>query len=64
MSDEDDIDSDDDFEEDEAPVLSEKRQSMIDLEARRRLEQKLEYARVRKQTQEYDFDFDDDSDFD
>ncbi len=37
---------------------------MIDLEARRRLEQKLEDARVRKQTQEYDFDFDDDSDFD
>ena len=64
MSDEDDIDSDDDFEEDEAPVLSEKRQSMIDLEARRRLEQKLEDARVRKQTQEYDFDFGDDSDFD
>jgi hypothetical protein len=59
MSDE-DLDTDDDFEEDDDEVteISEKRQSAIDLESRRRLEQKLEEARVRKQTQDYDFDFD------
>ncbi len=64
MSDDEDLDADDDFDEEEAPVLSDKRQSAVDLEARRRLEQKLEEARIRKQTRDYDFDFDFDVDCD
>jgi len=61
MSDDEDLDTDDDFEGDdeaETTALSEKRQFAIHLESRRRLEQKLEEARVRRQTQDYDFDLD------
>jgi hypothetical protein len=39
-------------------VLSEKRQLEVDRDARRRLEQKLEEARLKKQTQDYDFNLD------
>ena len=58
MSDGLELDTDDDFEEEKVPVLSEKRQLEVDREARRRLEQKLEEARLKKQTQDYDDDFD------
>ena len=56
MSDGLELDTDDDFEEEKVPVLSEKRQLEVDRDARRRLEQKLEEARLKKQTQDYDFD--------
>ncbi|MDA9240536.1 hypothetical protein N9P24_00005 [bacterium] len=62
MSDDEDLDADDDFDAEEAPVLSDKRQSALDIAARRRLEQKLEEARIRKQTRDYDYDFDSDLD--
>jgi hypothetical protein len=58
MSDDLELDTDDDFEEEPVAVLSDKRQSEVDLEARRRLEKKLEETRIRKQTQDYDYDFD------
>ena len=64
MSDDEDLDADDEFDEEAAPVLSDKRQSALDFEARRRLERKLEDARIRKQTRDYDFDFDFDLDSD
>ena len=44
---------------DEKPVdLSEKQQAKASCESRRRLERKLEEARMQKQVQEYDFDDD------
>jgi|TARA_B110000503_G_C6886028_1_gene304766 hypothetical protein len=58
MSDDVELGTDDDFAEEQVPVLSEKRQLEVDREARRRLEQKLEEARLKKQTQDYDDDFD------
>ena len=58
MSDEIELDTDDDFAEQQEPVLSEKRQMEVDREARRRLEEKLEQARLKKQIQDYDYDFD------
>ena len=58
MSDEIELDADDDFAEEQEPVLSEKRQMEVDREARRRLEEKLEQARLKKQVQDYDDDFD------
>jgi hypothetical protein len=58
MSDGLELDTDDDFEEEKVPVLSEKRQLEVDRDARRRLEQKLEEARLKKQTQDYDFNLD------
>jgi len=39
-------------------TLSDKQQARIHLESRRRLELKLEQARIDKQVQEYDFDDD------
>ena len=39
-------------------TLSDKQQAQIHLESRRRLELKLEQARIDKQVQEYDFDDD------
>ena len=39
-------------------TLSDKQQAQIKLESRRRLELKLEQARIDKQVQEYDFDDD------
>ena len=39
-------------------TLSDKQQAQIHLESRRRLELKLEPARIDKQVQEYDFDDD------
>ena len=58
MSDDVELDTGDDFKEERAPVLSDKHQAEADHEARRRLEKKLEEARIKKQTQDYDFDFD------
>ena len=58
MSDDLELDTDDDFEEEKVLVLSEKRQLEVDRDARRRLEQKLEEARLKKQTQDYNFDLD------
>ncbi len=58
MSDDLELDTDDDFKEQQRPLLSDKRQAEVDREARRRLEKKLEEARLKKQTQDYDFDFD------
>jgi hypothetical protein len=55
--------SDDAAEAVSEPSLSDKQQAQIKLESRRRLEQKLEDARVRKQVQEYDFDDDFGGDF-
>ena len=46
MSDDVELDTDDDFEEEPVAVLSDKRQSEVDLEARRRLEKKLEEKRA------------------
>ena len=52
-------DSDVNLAESEAEnTLSGKQQAQIKLESRRRLELKLEQARVDKQVQEYDFDDD------
>jgi hypothetical protein len=62
MSDDLELDTDDDFEEEQVPVLSEKRQLEVYRDARRRLEQKLEEARLKKQTQDYDFGYDFDFD--
>lgn len=62
MSDDLELDTEDDFKEQQIPVLSDKRQAEADHEARRRLEKKLEEARLKKQTQDYDFDFDFDFD--
>jgi|TARA_B110000967_G_scaffold2386_1_gene2542 hypothetical protein len=58
MSDDLVLDTGDNFEEERAPVLSDKRQAEVDHEARQRLEKKLEEARIKKQTEYYDFDFD------
>lgn len=58
MSDEIELDTDDDFADEQEPVLSEKRKMEVDREARRRLEEKLEQARLKKQVQDYDDDFD------
>ncbi len=58
MSDDLVLDTDDNFDEEQTPVLSDKRQAEVDREARQRLEKKLEEARIKKQTQDYDFDFD------
>ena len=58
MSDDLELEAGDDFREEQAPALSDKRQAEVDREARRRLEKKLEEARLKKQTQDYDFDFD------
>ena len=46
----------------EEPSLTDKQQAQVKLESRRRLELKLEEARIQKQFQEYDFDFDDNFD--
>ena len=52
-------DSDANLAESEAEnTLSHKQQAQIKLESRRRLELKLEQARIDKQVQEYDFDDD------
>lgn len=52
-------DSDANLAESEAEnTLSDKQQAQIKLESRRRLELKLEQARIDKQVQEYDFDDD------
>ncbi len=58
MSDDLVLDTDDNFDEEQTPVLSDKRQAEVDRKARQRLEKKLEEARIKKQTQDYDFDFD------
>ncbi|EAS46940.1 hypothetical protein GB2207_04907 [gamma proteobacterium HTCC2207] len=58
MSDDVDLDLDDDFVEEPPPELSEKRQAEVNRESRRRLEQKLEETRLKKQSQDYDFDLD------
>jgi len=42
----------------EEPSLTDKQQAQVKLESRRRLELKLEDARIQKQVQEYDFDDD------
>lgn len=42
---------------------SDKQQAQLSMESRRRLEQKLEETRVKKQMQEYDFDCDLDEDW-
>ena len=52
----DDVDLD--FVEEPPPELSEKRQAEVNRESRRRLEQKLEETRLKKQSQDYDFDLD------
>jgi hypothetical protein len=62
MSDEIELDTDDDFADEQEPVLSEKRKMEVDREARRRLEEKLEQARLKKQVQDYDYDYDFDLD--
>ena len=67
LSDIDDVDNTDAEDAVEAvsePSLSDKQQAQLKLESRRRLEQKLEDARVRKQVQEYDFGDDVGGDFD
>ena len=43
--------------------LSDKQQAQLSMESRRRLEEKLEETRVKKQMQEYDFDYDFDDDW-
>lgn len=43
--------------------LSDKQQAQLSMESRRRLEEKLEETRVKKQMQEYDFDYDSDDDW-
>jgi len=58
LSDDVELDLDDDFVEEKPPELSEKRQAEVNREARRRLEQKLEETRLKKQSQDYDFDLD------
>ena len=58
MSDDVDLDLDDDFVEEPPPELFEKRQAEVNRESRRRLEQKLEETRLKKQSQDYDFDLD------
>jgi uncharacterized protein YqfA (UPF0365 family) len=67
MSDDlDDLDGDEQLEDSDARsadsesdnALSDKQQAQIKLESRRRLELKLEQARIDKQVQEYDFDDD------
>ncbi len=40
------------------PSLTDKQRAQLDLESRRRLELKLEEARVQKQMRDYDFDDD------
>jgi hypothetical protein len=53
-------DSDESSDESESEKnLSDKERALVSLESRRRLEQKLEDARIQKQVQEYDFDDDD-----
>jgi hypothetical protein len=42
---------------------SDKQQAQLSMESRRRLEEKLEETRVKKQMQEYDFDYDSDDDW-
>ena len=57
----DDLDSvqdPDDVVDGEPVDLSEKQQAKASCESRRRLERKLEEARMQKQVQEYDFDDD------
>ena len=67
MSDDlDELDSEEQLEDSDANLaesedentLSDKQQAQIKLESRRRLELKLEQARIDKQVQEYDFDDD------
>jgi hypothetical protein len=67
MSDDlDDLDGDEQLEDSDARsadsesdnALSDKQQAQIKLESRRRLELKLEQARIDRQVQEYDFDDD------
>ena len=43
--------------------LMDKQQAQLSMESRRRLEEKLEETRVKKQMQEYDFDYDSDDDW-
>ncbi len=54
------LDDTDESSEDSAAEknLSDKERALVSLESRRRIEQRLEEARVEKQVQEYDFDDD------
>lgn len=54
------LDDTDESSEDSAAEknLSDKERAAVSLESRRRIEQRLEEARVQKQVQEYDFDDD------
>ena len=58
LDDLDNIQNPDDLEDGEPVDLSEKQQAKASCESRRRLERKLEEARMQKQVQEYDFDDD------
>ena len=58
LDDLDNIQDPDDVENGEPVDLSEKQQAKASCESRRRLERKLEEARMHKQVQEYDFDDD------
>jgi len=59
MSGDKDVEIDEDEEmEDEAPEVTEKVSGMADVEARRKLEAKLEERRLNKLIQDYDFDLD------
>ena len=58
LDDLDNIQDPDDVENGEPVDLSEKQQAKASCESRRRLERKLEEARMQKQVQEYDFDDD------
>ena len=54
----DNIHGPDDLEDGQPVDLSEKQRAKASCESRRRLERKLEEARMQKQVQEYDFDDD------
>ena len=58
MNDEDDLDLVDDFNEDEASSASPTSKTRITFDSRRRLEERLDAVRVKKQTNDYDFDLD------
>jgi len=54
----DDIDLDKDFVEDKASSVSQAVKAKLSADARRRLEERLEESRIKKQTRDYDFDLD------